>query len=207
MKTKLPVLVLLVALSFLQSDLSAQMRLEKSFYTSKHKVRKWFNKKEWLNGANLTPHSAINKMEFARQYSLNKTYWDKAFSFLKEKDLKTLATGKYPVDGTNVFATVTEDPSKDFDKTQWESHRKYIDLQYVITGEEKMGKNPFGELNVTKPYDETKDVANYSGEGKIYMVPAGTFMLFFPSDAHRPNITPGGNKAVKKIVIKILAAP
>jgi beta-galactosidase beta subunit len=44
-----------------------------------------------------------------------------------------------------------------------------------------------------------------SGEGKIYAVPAGTFILFFPIDAHRPNITPGGNKVVKKIVIKIKA--
>lgn len=173
---------------------------------TKHKAKKWFDKKEWLNGFNFTPHEAINKTEFAIQYEANKAYWDKAFAFLKEHDLKTLAVGKYPVDGTNVFATVTEDPSKDFDKTQWESHRKYIDLQCVITGEEKMGKYPFVKLTVTKPYDDTKDVANYSGDGKIYIVPAGTFMIFFPSDAHRPNITPGGNKAVKKIVIKVLAA-
>ena len=69
-----------------------------------------------------------------------------------------------------------------------------------------MGKNSFTKLTVTKPYDEARDVANYSGDGKIYDVPAGTFMIFFPADAHRPNISPGGNQVVKKIVIKILAA-
>lgn len=174
---------------------------------SKHKAKKWFNKKEWLNGATLTPHKAIDVSEFARQYHANKDYWDKAFAFLKEKDLNSLPAGKYPIDGTNVFASVTEDPSKDLDKTQWESHRKYIDLQYVVKGEEKMGKYPFEKLSVTKPYDEGRDVANYSGEGEIYDVPAGTFMIFFPANAHRPNITPGGNKPVKKVVIKILAAP
>jgi YhcH/YjgK/YiaL family protein len=173
---------------------------------SKHKAKKWFNKKEWLNGAAVTPHTAINKTELAQQYHVNTDYWNKAFAFIKEHDLKTMAPGKYPIDGTNVYATITEDPSKDYDKTKWESHRKYIDIQYIITGEEKMGKYPFTKLAVTNPYDEVKDVANYSGDADVYTVPAGTFMIFFPPDAHRPNITPGGNKPVKKLVIKVKAA-
>lgn len=173
---------------------------------SKADADKWFDKKAWLGGATLTPSEGINKEEFARQYHINKKYWDEAFAFLKGRDLKTIAVGKYPIDSNNVFATVTEDPSKDFDKTNWESHRKYVDLQCVISGEEKMGKYPVAKATVTKPYDETKDVANYSAEGNFYIVPAGTFIIFFPLDAHRPNITPGGNKVVKKIVIKIRAA-
>jgi YhcH/YjgK/YiaL family protein len=169
-------------------------------------ARKWFRKKEWLNGAALTPHESINQQEFARQYHANKAYWDMAFTFLKEHDLQALAKGKYPIDGDNVYATVTEDPSKDFDKTNWESHRKYIDLQCVITGEERMGVCPVASATVTREYDEKKDLANYSAEGKQYDIPAGTFVIFFPGDAHRPNITPGGNKVVKKIVIKIRVA-
>ena len=204
MKKRVLLPLVLLVFTGLVTQVSAQTNPSAKW--TKHKAKKWFSKKEWLNGANLIPHSSINKMEFARQYHINKTYWDKAFAFLKEHDLATLAPGKYPIEGTNVFATITADPSKDFDKTQWESHRKYIDLQCIITGEERMGKYPFTRLTVTKPYDETKDVANYSGDGTIYDVPAGTFMIFFPSDAHRPNITPGGNKVVKKIVIKILAA-
>jgi len=76
----------------------------------------------------------------------------------------------------------------------------------VIRGEEKMGKAPAASATVTKPYDDTRDLANYSAEGKIYTVPEVTFILFFPSDAHRPNITPGGNKVVKKIVVKVREA-
>lgn len=174
---------------------------------TKAKANKWFKKKEWLNGAPLKPHASIDKMEFARQYQVNKVWWDKAFSFLKEHDLTTLAKGKYPIDGDNVFATVTEDPTKDFDKTGWESHRKYIDIQCVITGDEKMGKWPVAEATVTKPYDESKDVANYEAPGKFYTLPAGSFIIFFPGDAHRPSISPDGSKKVeKKIVIKVRAA-
>ena|SRR5215831_5963873 len=191
--------------SFLIIALFALGRPACSQNMTKAEAEKWFAKKEWLQGAKITPGEGINVEELARQYKANKTYWDEAFTFLKDHDLQSLAKGRYPIDSNNVYATVTEDPSKDFDKTQWESHRKYVDLQLVISGEEKMGRAPVAEATVTKPYDETRDVANYTAEGKIYLVPAGTFQIFFPIDAHRPNITPGGNKVVKKIVIKIKA--
>ena len=170
---------------------------------SKHKAKKWLAKKEWAGGLGLRTHPSVNVQEFARQYALNQSYWDAAFRFLKEHDLATIANGKYPVDGENVTASVTEDPSKDYEKTNWESHRKYIDLQYIISGEEIIGVYPSAKATVTKEYDEKKDVANYAAEGKLYHSIPGAFFLFFPSDAHRPNITPGGNKVVKKIVIKI----
>ena len=170
---------------------------------SKHKVKKWLVKKEWAGGLGLRTHPSVNVQEFARQYQLNKAYWDAAFLFLKEHDLATITNGKYPVDGDNVTASVTEDLSKDYEKTNWESHRKYIDLQYVIAGEEVIGVYPSAKATVTKEYDEKKDVVNYAAEGKLYHSIPGAFFLFFPSDAHRPNITPGGNKVVKKIVLKI----
>ena len=185
-------------------QVTAQQAADKSW--SKHKTMAWYKKQEWLKGVPLKPHKSIDQEQFARQYHSNQAYWDKAFAFLKEHNLQSLAKGKYPIDGDNVFATVTEDPTKEFDKTNWESHRKYIDLQCVITGTEKMGKHPVATATVTKPYDETKDLANYSAEGMILTVPAGTYIIFFPTDAHRPNITPGGNQVVKKIVIKVRVA-
>jgi len=160
-------------------------------------------KEEWLNGLQWQPHESINKAEFARQYQLNKAYWDKTFAFLKEHDLQTLAAGRYPIDGENVFAIVTENPTKDYDSTKWESHRNYIDLHYVISGEEKIGVSLITKLTVTNPYDSLKDLANYSGTGKLYSAAPGTFFLFFPSDGHRPNITTGDKKPDKKIVLKI----
>ena len=170
------------------------------------KANKWFKKKEWLSDFSAKPHSSIDKEQFAKQYHLNQASWDKAFAYLKNTDLTKLPNGRHVIDGTNVYAIVTEAPTKDYDKTAFESHQKYIDLQYVITGEENMAKAPLASVVVNKAYDEKADIAFYSGEGKIYTVPAGTFMLFFPTDAHRPNITPGGNKVVKKIVIKINVA-
>jgi biofilm protein TabA len=173
---------------------------------SKHKAKKWFKKMEWLDGAHLTPHSSINKKEFARQYHLNKILWDKAFAFLKEHNLDSLPKGRYKIDGDEVTASVTEDPSKDFDKTNWESHHRFIDIQCIISGEEKMGIYPVSKATLIKEYDDNRDAANYSAKGKFYVAGPGVFFIFFPSDAHRPNISPGGNKLVKKIVIKVKVA-
>ena len=107
-----------------------------------------------MNGWKVEPDQSINVQEFARQYHQNKKYWDEAFAFLQSHDLKSLAKGRYPIDSNFVYANVTEDPSKDFDKTTWESHRKYVDLQYVIDGEEKIGVFPAAKAQVIKEYDE-----------------------------------------------------
>ena len=160
-----------------------------------------------LTGKSFRPHKSINKAEFDRQYQLNKNYWDKAFAFLNNNKLDTMAVGKYVIDGDNVYAMITENKTKDTDSTKWESHRNYIDLQCVIKGEEKIGRADISSLTITMPYDASKDLVNYSGDGKFYVAEPNTFFLFFPADAHRPNITTNGNKPDKKIVIKIRYAP
>jgi len=154
-------------------------------------------------GLSVKPHKSVNDAELARQCQLNKARWDKACVFLRNQDLQALASGRYPIDGDQVFAIVNQNPTKDFDSTQWESHRDFTDLHYVITGEEIIGVSPLSNLTITRPYDAAKDIANYSGNGEMYPAKPGTFFIFFPSDAHRPGISPGGHTADKKIVIKI----
>jgi biofilm protein TabA len=185
--------------------LSSPLYSQNNEWTEK-KANKWVKKKEYLNGLKAIPHKAINKKAFAKQYHLNKLFWDKAFAFLKDSNLLTLKNGRHNIDGDNVYAIVSEAPSKDYIKTAFESHKNYIDLQYVITGEENMGRTPVENLKIDKAYNERADIAYYTGDGTIFTVLQNSFLLFFPGEAHRPNITPGGNKVVKKVVIKIKAA-
>ena len=158
-------------------------------------------------GLPVKPHKSVNVSELSRQYQLNKTHWDEAFVFLRNQDLQTLPPGRYPIEGDQVFAIVTQNPTKDLDSTLWESHRDYIDVHYVAAGEEIIGVSPSGNLTITRAYDAAKDVVNYSGNGEMYPAKPGTFFIFFPSDAHRPAISPGGHAADKKIVIKIRYIP
>ena len=164
---------------------------------------KWLRSNEWKNGLKLDVHPSVNKIVFAEQYHKNKAVWDKAFAFLRDSNLLTLKPGKYVIDGDNAYATITEAPSKTFEQSAWESHRKYIDLQYVIKGEEKIGVAPIATATVIKPYDDSRDAANYNADGQYYIAIPGTFFLFFPGDAHRPNIKVDGYDIVKKLVIKI----
>lgn len=173
---------------------------------TKHQAKKWFKKGEWLNGLQLKPSKSVNYVEFYKQYHAKKTYWDEAFNYLKTQNLQTISLGRHDIDGDNVYVSVTENPTKNYDSTVWESHRNYIDLQYVISGKEKIGVASLQKLTVVKPYDAKRDAANYSGDGKLYDAQPGTFFLFFPSDAHRPNIASGNNNPDKKIVIKIRCA-
>lgn len=193
-------------LIFIFSSLTNIIMAQDSNTWTEKTASKWVHGGEWKNGLKPDVHPSVNKIVFAEQYHKNKAIWDKAFAFLRDSNLVTLKPGKYIIDGDNVYATITEAPSKEFDKSAWESHRKYIDLQYVIKGEEKIGVAPIETATVIKPYSESADGANYTAEGQYYIAKPGTFFLFFPSDVHRPNIKVDGYDVVKKLVIKIRVA-
>jgi len=175
---------------------------------SKKAADKWVSSKVWANGLKINVYPQINSAEFKQQYEANKATWDKAFAFLADKaKLDTLSPGMYPIDGKNAYASITYAPSKTFEASKWESHQKYIDLQYVISGKEKIEVMPVKLATVTEPYNEAKDAAHYSGDGTFYIATPDTFYLFFPDEAHRPNILFDGYPMVKKMVIKIKYTP
>lgn len=174
--------------------------------TTEAEINNWYHKGAWLNGLALKPHESVNIEEFNRQYWAHKAYWDTAFSFLKTHDLPNLAPGKYLLAGDSVYVAVTEGPTKEFDKTQWEAHRRYIDVQYVARGKEKIGVAPVASATVVNPYNEAKDVANFKTEGKFYLAEPGTFFIFFPGETHRPSIKVEEGTE-KKIVVKVAAIP
>ena len=139
----------------------------------------WFNYKLWSNGITPEPHSSINVAEFYAQYHANKILWDKVFGFFKDQNLDTIEPGNYAIDGEEAFAIITDSATKEPENCLWESHRKYIDLQYLIRGEEKMGIAAIADSEVSAPYDENKDVIFYEAEGKYYTAFPAVFFLFF----------------------------
>ncbi len=146
------------------------------------KTDQWFKSQNYLNGLALKPFEGVNKVEFYIQYQKNKYLLDKAFSYLKKTNLDTISVGKHVINGDSVFASVTEIPTKSFEDTKWEFHKKYIDIQYVIKGKEKMGTTPVESLSITTPYNETKDVGfGDASNGKFYIAEPGTFLIFFPN--------------------------
>lgn len=162
-----------------------------------------FSKPAYLQLEKLKPHKSINTLEFAKQYHAQPLWWSKAFAFLKETDLATIKPGKYLIDGDNVFATITEGPPKQSDTTKWESHRIYQDIHYVVKGKEKIGIAPISSATIINDYNNARDLLFYSAEGRHYTADTSNLFIFFPADAHRPNLAIKGQDKVKKIVIKI----
>ena len=170
------------------------------------KATDWYRSMKWLNGLALRPHESVNREELERQYKTNPQWWDKAFAFLKDTKLDSLKPGKYPIDGDNVFATVTEGPTKDTAQTKWEAHRLYLDIHYVISGKEMIGITPVSSASVIIPYDSVKDIGFFAAAGRYYESDKHIFFIAFPQDAHRPGIKVDGYPTEKKIVIKIRTA-
>ncbi|MDB5029382.1 YhcH/YjgK/YiaL family protein [Mucilaginibacter sp.] len=171
-------------------------------------AKEWVDKGEWRNGFKTKLYAGIDNVEFAKQYHKNKAAWDKAFAFINNTKLDTLSPGKHLIDGDNVFATITDANTKEYDKTMWESHRKYIDLHLMIRGKERIGVMNPATAVVTDPYDEAKDIAHYDAntKGNYYIADPETLMIFFPQNSHRPVIHVDGYDKVKKLVIKIKVA-
>jgi YhcH/YjgK/YiaL family protein len=183
---------------------SCKSARDTSAWTSSE-TEKWFEKHEWLNGWNITPDASINKKELAFYYFKNKERWDRAFAFLKNSDLTKLEPKRYDIDGDKLYAIVSEAMTKNEEDTKFEAHRKYIDIQHVITGAEQMSITPITDKqDELVAYDPAKDVEfmTVKGTSSFEATPDKLF-IFFPSDIHRPSVKIGDNKMVRKVVIKV----
>lgn len=168
--------------------------------------KEWFGKEEWKEGLRLNVHPSVDVSQFYRQYHKRPDLWKAAFNYLKN-DLAATEAGKYPLKGDEVVAIVSDYQTKMQDDAKWESHRKFIDLQYVIDGEEKMGLLSLKKSKLAGEYQEDHDVILFGEqEGEYYVANPAVFFLFFPDDVHRPCIRIGESKPVKKLVIKIAFA-
>lgn len=167
---------------------------------------KWFNDRLLQKDMSLSPHRSINEKEFKRQYCLNPRWWDKAFRFIKSHNLDTLKVGKYVIEEDNVIAFVSEGPSKEIDQIQWETHKNFNDLQYIIAGKAKMGMAPLlnSEFTISTPYNPQKDVANYEDvRGNYFIGKPGYYFIFSPLDIHRPAIKIQKHSTIKRLLIKV----
>lgn len=122
--------------------------------------------------------------------------------FIKNTDLAKIEEGKYEIDGTNVYASVSDENGRSVLEAPLEAHREYIDLQICIRGRESFGWHYQPQLKSVKhAYDEKKDIEFYGDSPLIlFDLFPGYFVIFSPTDAHAPLY---GEKYVRKMIIKI----
>jgi biofilm protein TabA len=128
-----------------------------------------------------------------------------ALDYLRRTDLTSLAIGRHDLDDGRLFALVQDYTTRAADQCVWEAHRKYIDVQYVVRGVERMGCAKIALSRELQPYDPARDVVLFEPGSDYVTVAAGMFAIFWPEDVHSPGVAVDDTApvAVRKIVIKV----
>jgi biofilm protein TabA len=127
------------------------------------------------------------------------------FEFLEGTNLAALPLGKHVIQDDAVFALAMKAPSKGTAEAKYESHRDYIDIQYLVAGDELIGVAPVGQLRDATAYDAEKDIVFFGSPSAALAlrIPPGHFAVFFPEDGHQPMRSGGAPGELHKVVVKI----
>lgn len=123
------------------------------------------------------------------------------FDFINSFDASNFKEGKNEIIGDDVFALVFK--LTNFEpNTKLEAHNNYIDIQFVLKGEEQMGwKNRLACTQPENKFDLEKDVQFYKDQpSHFFFVKQNHFTIFYPNDAHAPLLN---KNPLFKIVIKV----
>jgi len=98
---------------------------------------------------------------------------------------------------------VQEGQTKSAEGKLCEAHRQYLDIQYIVEGEETVGWAPLDKLTLDGGFDTAKDKGMYAGKVDFVRIGAGNCYVVFPEDAHMPGVHLDQPHSYKKLVLKL----
>ena len=133
--------------------------------------------------------------------------FQKAIDFLMQERLENQPLGKINLEGDYVYVRVLEYQTLPFEEVKFEAHKQYIDIHYVIKGEEAIWTVNTEKLCNLDEYNTQKDIFHGSprktSEISKVILSQGDLAIFYPSDAHAPKGLVVSSMVIKKIVVKI----
>lgn len=148
----------------------------------------------------------FDKMDNISDYFEELPLLKKVEEFVADFNYKKLSDGTYEIDGKRVFAMVQSYRTKQqTQEMMFEAHKKYIDLQYIVNGIEKIRWAKLDKVDlIEERYSSGGDIAFYEGDAMFdFTLTKGTFLLLYPEDAHLPGLSAQKDINVRKIVFKI----
>ena len=126
------------------------------------------------------------------------------YEFIKNHDLASLEIGRYDLENGS-YVLIQSYTTKLRNTAKYESHEKYYDIQYVISGKEIISIIPVEKLTIAQEYDTEKDITFYenSFDGIDHVLTDGDFLIIAPCDGHMPGICANAQSTVKKAVFKV----
>jgi biofilm protein TabA len=144
----------------------------------------------------------LDTLANAERYYAVHPLFRRALEFLKTRDFMSIPPGRIELEGADLYAMISVSHGKAPGEAVLETHRKYIDIQYLVSGEESMGWRDAGECRVIQQeYAPDKDIAFFADRPSFWLTAhPGTFVVFFPEDAHAPLVGTGN---IRKVIVKI----
>ena len=143
----------------------------------------------------------FDTLENIKNYEgLGKVYT--ALQFLSETDFTKMELGRYELSGDDIFYMVQRYET-DPDKTIAEAHKKYIDIQFMVDGEEIIGVAPICCEKTETEAKPENDVWFYECKTEPLTLIKNSFMVLYPNDLHCPGVAVDGAKACHKVVVKV----
>lgn len=135
-------------------------------------------------------------------YKLTLDGFSECIDFIMDYNRNPKPLGRYELSGGG-RASVCEYETQPSEKCIPEAHRKFIDVHYIISGQENV-KHAFLDNVTAGKYDEEKDFVPVSGKFENSLTMSeGNILVLYPNDAHITKIVGGKCKKVKKIIFKI----
>lgn len=146
----------------------------------------------------------VDSLKNANLYEALHADFKKAFQFIQDFYQNEKEDGRYEIDGNKVYALVQSYTTQPCDQCKWETHDKYIDIQYIVRGREIIGYAPREVLSPRTEYNAEKDITFYENHTSTDVcLTDGMYAIFYPWDGHRPKCVYGEPSPIKKIVVKI----
>ncbi|ADL56646.1 YhcH/YjgK/YiaL family protein [Gallionella capsiferriformans] len=126
----------------------------------------------------------------------------RAFEYIRDTDLYALAPGRYHLAGDDLIAIVEHVTGRTKEMARLEAHKRYIDIQLVLEGDETMGWKPLADCyNPIGEHSIDRDILFFLDAPAAWIpVPPDHFCIFFPEDAHAPLV---GTGPIRKVIFKI----
>ena len=141
--------------------------------------------------------------EDVKSASPHVTQW---IEFLAHLDVHNLKPGRHEIDGVNYF-NVDDSVTAPKEERKIEAHRDYIDIQFIVDGEEVMQHHPLCDLKAPVESYPERDCWYYDGnsdEETAVVMTKGTYAIFWPADGHRALCAPTGIPGkVRKVIVKV----
>ncbi|MDF2874779.1 MAG: tabA [Sporomusa sp.] len=130
----------------------------------------------------------------------------KGLEYLAKTNVAELPAGKHEIEGKDIYVAINEYETQPREARRAEAHVDYLDIQYLISGEELIAYSLLTDDNeVLSDELAAKDAIFYKTvqQETDLVLTEGMYAIFFPWDVHRPNCTLHQTCKVKKAVVKI----